>query len=49
MYDTFHPEHSDDVRDEMRHHVDCEKPAGISAVLCGSEGGTGSDVEKSKH
>ncbi len=47
MYNTFNPEQSDD--DEMRWHcVECEGPTGASAVLCGSEGGAGSDAEKSE-
>lgn len=46
MYNTFNPEQSDDGNDETRwHHVECEEPAWVSAVLCGSEGGAGSDVE----
>ena len=48
MSDTFNPEHSDDGNNEMRwHHVECEEPTGVSVVLSGSEGGAGSDVEKS--
>lgn len=49
MYTTFNPEQSNDGYDDTRrHHVDCEEPAGVSAVLCRS-GGTGSDVEQSEH
>lgn len=50
MYNTFNPEQSKDGDDEMRRlHVECEEPVRVSAVLCGSEGGAGSDVEKSEH
>ena len=50
MYNTFNPEQSKDGDDEMRRlHVECGEPVRVSAVLCGSEGGTGSDVEKSEH
>ena len=50
MYNTFNPEQSQDGDDEMRRlHVECEEPVRVSAVLCGSEGGAGSDVEKSEH
>lgn len=49
-YSTFNPEHSDDADDEMRWHlVECEKLTGISAELCGADGGAGSDAEKSEH
>ena len=41
--DTLDPEHSDDGCDETRwRHVEYEEPAPVSAVLSGSEGGTGS-------
>ena len=50
MYNTFNPEQSKDGDNEMRRlHVECGEPVRVSAVLCGSEGGTGSDVEKSEH
>ena len=50
MHNTFNPEQSKDGDDEMRRlHVECGEPVRVSAVLCGSEGGTGSDVEKSEH
>ena len=50
MYNTFNQEQSQDGDDEMRRlHVECEEPVRVSAVLCGSEGGAGSDVEKSEH
>ena len=50
MYNTFNPEQSQDGDEEMRRlHVECEEPVRVSAVLCGSEGGAGSDVEKSEH
>lgn len=47
MSDTFNPEHSDDAHDETRRrHVAYEEPSSVSAVFCGSQGGTGSDVGK---
>lgn len=47
MNDTFNPEHSDDGYDETRwRHVEYEEPTRVSAVLCGSGGGAGSDVDK---
>ena len=50
MYNTFNPEQGQDGDEEMRRlHVECEEPVRVSAVLCGSEGGAGSDVEKSEH
>ena len=47
---TFNPKQSDDGNNEMRRHrVECDEQTGVSVVvdLCDSEGGTGSDVEKS--
>ena len=49
MCNTFNPEDDDDGNDALRWlHVECEEAATVSQ-LCGSGGGTGSDVKKSEN